>query len=153
MGTIKISEKEKELLRNKARKEMERLELVFEADTTVQLLNQFKNKFNICETVYKVILFEHQKRKGRKTDSYLQITMSQVPHALKFAGYDFDKALLNELFGARSNNGKTVKKLRDEVTHGINQKAVEEIVDRKDELFDYMYCFLSKIRCFDMTTV
>lgn len=75
--------------------------------------------------------------------------MSQVPHALNFAGYVFDKALLNELFGAKSSNGRTVKKLRDAVTHGIEQAAVDEILRRENELFGYMDNFLSTIRSFD----
>ena len=54
-----------------------------------------------------------------------------------------------ELFGASSQKGKTVKKLRDETTHGINEKAVKEIVARKDELFSYMDEFLTGIRSFE----
>ena len=45
----------------------------------------------------------------------------------------------------------TVKKLRDAVTHGINEKAVKEIMNRKDELFGYMDDFLNTIRTFDQT--
>ena len=42
-----------------------------------------------------------------------------------------------------------MKKLRDEITHGINEKAVKEIVTRKDELFVYMDEFLAGIRSFE----
>lgn len=70
----------------------------------------------------------------------------QVDAVLKFAGYGFDKAFLKELFGEKSANGKTVKGLRDAVTHGIDSKAVQEITDRKAELFGYMDTFLSEIR-------
>ena len=79
----------------------------------------------------------------------------QVEAALKFAGYNFDKALLAEIFGAKSQKGKTVhtvKKLRDAVTHGIASKAVQEITDRKEELFGYMDAFLSGVRDFDAAT-
>ena len=149
MSTSKITEQEKKILRNNAKTELERLEVCLSDQCTVQLLDAFKNKFNICESVYKVILAEHQKCKGKPASSYLKVNMTQVPHALNFAGYTFDRELLNELFGSSSQKGKTVKKLRDETTHGINEKAVKEIVARKDELFGYMEEFLAGIRSFD----
>lgn len=149
MSSPKISEQEKQVLRSHAKAELERLEAYISDQSTVQLLDTFKNRFNICETVYKVILEEHQRRKGKPTINFLKVDMTQVPHALKFAGYAFDRSLLNELFGASSQKGKTVKKLRDETTHGINEKAVKEIIDRKDELFGYMDEFLTGIRSFE----
>ena len=75
--------------------------------------------------------------------------MTQVPFALSFAGYSFEKELLNELFGSSSKKGMTVKKLRDAVTHSIDEKATKEIFDRKEELFGYMDNFLDTIRNFD----
>lgn len=149
MRSPKISEHAKQVLRNNAKTELERLEACLADQSTVQLLDAFKNKFNICETVYKIILAEHQKRKGKPTTNFLKVDMTQVPHALNFAGYVFERTLLNELFGASSPKGKTVKKLRDETTHGINEKAVNEIIARKEELFGYMDSFLSVIRTFD----
>ena len=148
MSTPKITEQERQVLRNNAKTELERLEACLADKRTVQLLDEFKNKFNICESVYKVILAEHQKRKGKPDTAYLKVYMTQVPHALNFAGYTFERTLLNELFGASSQKGKTVKKLRDETTHGINEKAVVEIKTRKDELFGYMDAFLTGIRSF-----
>lgn len=149
MPKPKISEEGKKKLRDSAKAELERLEAIYANDEVNQLLNDFKDKYNLCESVYKVILAEHQKVKGHKETDYLKVTMKQVPYALKFAGYDFDKALLKELFGEKSTKGKTVKKLRDAVTHGIDSKAVQEITDRKAELFGYMDTFLSEIRDFD----
>lgn len=149
MSAPKITEQEKQILRNNAKTELERLEACLSDQGTVQLLDMFKNKFNICESVYKVILAEHQKRKGKPASAYLKVYMTQVPYALDFAGYTFERTLLNELFGSSSPKGKTVKKLRDEITHGINEKAVKEIVTRKDELFSYMDEFLAGIRSFE----
>ncbi len=106
-------------------------------------------KFTIFETVYKVVLEEHQKYKGKPITHYLKIDMRQVPHALYFAGYAFEKTLLNELFGTSSQRGKTVKELRDATTHGISEAAVAEIIVRKDELFGYMDEFLTGIRSFE----
>lgn len=149
MAHPKISAQEQRTLCNQAKVELERMEKILSEESVDELLKEFKNKFNICETVYKVILTEHQKRKGKKVDGYLKVSMTQVPHALAFAGYAFDKSLLQELFGASSKKGTTVKRLRDAVTHGIDQKAVNEIIMRKDELFGYMDSFLSEIRASD----
>ena len=80
----------------------------------------------------------------------LQVDMTQAPHALKYAGYDFDKNLLTHLFGAEERIGcRTVKKLRDALTHSVNQEAIDELIDREEELHGYMDQFLSKIREFD----
>ena len=155
MSKPKITEEEKKKLRDSAKAELERLEAIYSDEEVTKLLDDFREKYNLCESVYKVILAEHQKVKGHKETDYLKVTMQQVPHALKFAGYGFDKALLTEIFGAKSQKGKTVhtvKKLRDAVTHGIASKAVQEITDRKGELFGYMDAFLSGVRDFDAAT-
>ena len=58
--------------------------------------------------------------------------------------------LLTHLFGAEKRIGRrTVKKLRDALTHSVNQKAIDELIDREEELHGYMDQFLSKIREFD----
>lgn len=147
-----ISDKEKIEIRNKAKLEIRKFESVLNDNETVQLLDSFKNKFNMCESVYKVILKEHQKSKGNDVDlKYLKLNMTQVPYALKFAGYTFDEASLNELFGNKSKKTgcKTVKCLRDLTTHGIHQKSIDEIKKRKKELFAYMDDFLEAIKNFD----
>ena len=125
------------------------MEAYLSDQNTVQMIDEFKNKFNQCETVYKIVLAEHQKRKGKAIDGFLKVNMTQVPHALRFAGYSFNNAMLNELFGASSKKGTTVKKLRDAITHGIDHSAINEIVARKEELFGYMDSFLTTIRTFD----
>ena len=149
MSIRKLSSADQLALRNSARKELERLEQIMEDTETLQLMDDFKNRFNMCETVYKVILKKHQEHKGKNLESFLKVTMAQVPHALKFAGYSFSKDLLNELFGASSKKGHTVKKLRDAITHGVDQKALNEIIARKEELYGYMDSFLSEIRTCD----
>ena len=149
MSKTKFSEQEQKKLRNRAKSKLEELEKLLSDAETVKLLDSFKNKFNICETVYKVVLEQHQNSSKKADTGYLKVDMRQVPHALKFAGYSFDKTLLNELFGAKGANGKTAKKLRDAVTHGIDPKAIEEIKRRQAELFGYMDTFLETIRTFD----
>lgn len=147
-----LTEQEKIKLRNKAKLEIERIETIFKDIETLQLLDVFKNKFNFCESAYKIILLEYQKTRGNVVDlKKLKLDMRQVPSALSFAGYTFDADLLNELFGSKSkiNGCKTVKILRDSITHGISDKCLDEIKKRKEELFDYMDSFLHIIKKFD----
>lgn len=155
MSKPKITEEEKKKLRDSAKAELERLEAIYSDQEVTKLLDDFKGKYNLCKSVYKVILVRYQNAKGLKPKEYLAVDGRQVEAALKFAGYNFDKALLAEIFGAKSQKGKTVhtvKKLRDAVTHGIASKAVQEITDRKEELFGYMDAFLSGVRDFDAAT-
>ena len=147
-----LTNEDKLILRNKAKFEIERLELISTDEETLQLLDSFKNKFNFCESAYKIVLEEHQTAKGKAVNKErLKLDMRQVPDALNFAGYTFDSDLLNELFGSKSKiiGCKTVKFLRDSITHGISDKSVDEIKERKEELFDYMNGFLHIIKTFD----
>lgn len=89
MAKIKITEQEQLHLRHRARSEVEKLEVILSNSAIVKTLDEFKNKFNICETAYKIVLAEHQRRKG-KNAKCLKLDMKQVPHALPFAGYSFD---------------------------------------------------------------
>lgn len=141
--------KEQLLLRNRAKEELERLENIYKDQNTKRLVDEFKYQFLLCESSYKVILAEHQLSKG-KTEEIFKITMNQVPFALTFAGYDFDKELLTKLFGSENHVGiRSVKKIRDALTHKLDANTVNELESRKEELFGYMNCFLDKIRNFD----
>lgn len=148
--TKKSSEDDKIKIRNRAKEEVVRLEKIFEDEGKRGILDAFKNRFNICETAYKIILKDYNKYKNQSTDDYLKLDMRQIPSALKFAGYTFDKQLLTNLFGAKMpDNKRTAKKLRNAATHGVDEKAAEEIIKRKDELFGYMNEFLDVIKNFN----
>lgn len=119
-------------------------------NATKRKIDDFKDTFLKCEIVYKVILDTHQLKKTGEHPKRMLVTMTQVPHALAFAGYDFDKALLTELFGGKDKVGeRSVKKLRDSLTHSLNQKAIDELNQREEELYGYMDSFLTKILRFD----
>lgn len=141
---------EKHALRNKAKNELERLEKIFANQDLKQKIDKFKDDFSICEIVYKIILEDYQFKKSGKRSERMSITMSQVPYALSFAGYDYGKDLLTYLFGAEEKLGKrSVKKLRDSLNHSLNQRAIDELLSREKELYGYMNEFLDKIRQFD----
>ncbi len=141
---------EKRLLRNKAKNELVRLKYIIGDAETKKIVNDFKEKFSICEIVYKIILDNHQFNKTGKHPNRMIITMQQVPHALKYAGYDFEKDLLTNLFGASHKIGqRSVKSLRDSLTHSLKQRDIEEIKERYDELHSYMDDFIEKIFTYD----
>lgn len=147
MPTIKITKEEQAKLRCEAKDELHRIELVFFNNELITEIDMLKNKFAICEQVYKVILREHQFKKTGIYNVRFLITMKQVPHALHFAGYNYNKELLSKIFGAEERVGKrSVKKLRDALTHGVKQNAIDELIERKEELHGYMDEFLDGIR-------
>ena len=150
MALTKLTIEEQLILRNKAKAEYERLVELYSDEKTMIKIEDFKNKFAMCESIYKVILEEHQYRKTGRHFDRLKILMTQVPYALTYAGYDFDTVLLAKLFGAENHVGRrSVKKLRDALTHGAKQSAIQELEIRNDELHQYMDSFLDKIRDFD----
>ncbi|MBQ6524220.1 MAG: hypothetical protein IJI12_06115 [Atopobiaceae bacterium] len=126
-------------------REIDRLEAILVEDG--QLINCFKDRFNICETVYKIALFEHQKSIGKRLEArQLKLDMRQAPSALSFAGYSIDRQLLTKLFGSKSRSGWTAKAIRDALTHGIDQAALRELKEHKEEIFSSMAKFLDCIR-------
>ena len=150
MAIKPLDEAQKLALRSKAKAELERLQAVVSEDETKRMIDDFKEKFSICEIVYKVILEDHQFNKTGKHPERMEVKMTQVPHALIYSGYDFDNVLLTKLFGAEEKIGcRSVKKLRDSLTHSMNQKAIDELTSRNDELHQYMDEFLLKIISFD----
>ena len=84
MSILKISLNEQLTLRNNPKLEIERLENILNNIDIKEKLDLIKNKFNICESAYKVILAKHQRRKGNDVH-YLKLQMTQVPYALQFA--------------------------------------------------------------------
>ena len=138
-----LSQKEKTELKKKTYKELLRLERIVNDVEDINKINHFKNYFNLCETTYKVILKRYT---DNKTD-YMKLDMRQVPSVMLYGGYKVDKSLLSRLFGSQKQRGNsTAKILRDKTTHGLDEKAVEEIKNRWDELFDDMNSFLDIIR-------
>ena len=143
---MKISINEQAELRARAKKELERLEEIMNNKQIMQLLDKYKNRFNLCESTYKVVLAEHQLKTKGETSSQLKLLMTQAPFAMAFAGYNIDRDLLNRLFGAKCNKGRTAKKLRDAITHNLEPTAIDEIEARQSELFADMDAFLDIIR-------
>lgn len=91
-----LTEEEQLVLRNKAKAELERLETELSDLETKKMIDNYKEKFSLCEKVYKIIFDEHQFKKTGEHPQRMQIKMTQVSHALNFAGYTYDKNLLTK---------------------------------------------------------
>lgn len=147
MSNMKISKEEQEKLRKDAKKELERIEKLMSDSNVVSEIDKLKDKFSICENVYKVILKEHKFRKAKRYYDYFEITMKEVPHAMNFAGYNFDRTFLGKIFGSEKKKGiRSIKTIRNSLTHEMNQSVINELMNRKDELNKYMDEFLENIR-------
>ena len=95
----KITEKEQKKIRKEAKKELGILETFYSDASTVDLLNLFKSRFNICETVYKKVLKRYLNMQKKANQSgHLKINVSRVKAVFKFAGYDIEESLLTDLF-------------------------------------------------------
>ena len=76
--------------------------------------------------------------------------LSQVEPALSYAGLPYNQNLMKNLFSSDRTVGKrTVKSLRDALTHELPKSAVQELKDREEEMYGYMDSFLNLIRNFD----
>ena len=150
MTSPKLTREERIELRHETVETIQKLERTYANEHDTELINRFLNKFNVCETAYKVILRKHQEKKGKSPEPHsLKLNMSQVPYALSFAGYDFSKECLNEIFGSKLDAKppkKTLKKMRDALTHGIDQAALTELQNREIEIFTMMNTFLSSLK-------
>ena len=146
---MRITPDEQKRIRAKARKELKRLDNLFSDSAIQEAIADFKDTFIKCEDTYKVILSEHQFRKYNRRPERMKIDMTQVPYALKFAGYNVDRMLLTKLFGSESRIGKrSVKKLRDALTHKPQERDIDELRLRKNELYGCMNEFLRIIRSY-----
>lgn len=142
-----LTEKEQLNLRQQAKKSIETIEKLCNYEDNNKILNEFKNKFILCETAYKTILKNFKKDED---ESKLKINMNQVATYLKKVGYNFDYELLDKIFSYKNEKGsRSAKFLRNEVSHKPNKSSVDEIVNRKDELFGYMDEFINVIKTFD----
>lgn len=113
-------------------------------------IDDFKRKFIICESVYKILLKKQQNDIKKTKNENLRIMIKQVKPALDYAGYPYDDNLFEKLFSTSTKvGGRTVKSIRDALTHNLSQSAINELLEREDELLGYMDSFLEMIRCHD----
>lgn len=136
------------ILHKKIIKKINQMQCIVQNKEQIQIINDFKNLFNICETACKEILLEYNNKKNNNKKKVkkenLILNMKSIPPAIKFAEYTIDKQTLSRIFGSQKNDNKcTAKMLRNAVTHGFERKAIAEIIKYRVELFNLMNDFLN----------
>lgn len=152
MKQLNIDEKLE--IRNRAKAEIIRISNI---ENTKQFaknsikIQDFKTKFLKCERAYKIILQIHQKNKNKEYNlEKLKIDMRQVPNALNYVGYSFDETLLDRLFGTyKKLHFFSAKDIRNNLSHDLNEKYINELLCRYAELNKDMDTFLNTILEFD----
>ncbi len=138
--------KKRRKLRDRALKELDRLEGIRKEKGTFALIASFLGKFVACESVYKILLKDWKPMDEREP----RLILNQVKPVMEYAGYSYNEALMKKLFGSDSKVGeRSAKKLRDALAHNMSNSAIEELRGRRNEIFGSMDRFLNMVRNFD----
>ena len=130
-------------IRNKAKKELARIESIMSDKNIVNDIENYKIKFSICEIVYKTLY----KGKNHGSNKFIKLSMVSIPPVLKYAGYSFENDFLISLFGTNEKHGSmSVKSVRDALTHSLSKKVICELKTRKKELNNIMDIFIKTIK-------
>jgi hypothetical protein len=140
-----------EKLRNEIARKLHKMEQNLADAEKVRLRWLFIDKFIRCEVAVKKVMTAYKKsRNGDKDKGFERLDMRTIPAALDWAGFNFQKEELDELFSGSGKfnrcGTKSAKKLRDGAMHEHNENDIQEIVDRFDELNEMMDAFLNHFR-------
>lgn len=109
-----------------------------------EIKDTFIEKFILCEIGLKSILNYYYKHQGQdKEATDIEMGLSTIKAALKFAKYDIPDEKLDCMFKARKKRGeRSVRDLRNGIVHDLAIPDLKEVSDRKDELFALMDEFI-----------
>lgn len=130
-----------ESIKNKVKKFINDAESITEED--IDLVERFKTKFTICEHAYKIIQSELKQEKINN----IKLNVNSIKSNIHKMLYSIDDNTLLKLFGSEdARNNKSVKSLRNSLTHNIHKNDIEELKQRKDEIFAYMDNFINVLK-------
>lgn len=140
-----------EKLKNEIARKLYKMETNLADSEKVLLRWMFIDKFIRCEVACKKVLTAfHKEKKGEKDKGFERLDMRSIPKAMEWAGLDFSREELDELFSGSGKYNrcgtKSAKKLRDGAMHEHNENDIQEIADRFDELNAMMDAFLARFR-------
>lgn len=147
MKNTKIPFEDEKSLKKKLKNELNRFNKILLDCNTRELIEEFKSKFQICEILYKLILEKYNiDRKKNVKMKELKLKANEAKRALKYVNFTLKDDIVNQLFGSESRVGKrSIKNIRDSLTHSLTNSVIEELKNRKDELFNVMDYFLNMI--------
>ncbi len=145
----KIAEEKKKKVKTKAKNKLDELTKFVCDENRMKEINDFKTRFEICESIYKYLLEQYKQLNCKKEvkSIYLKLNISEVKAVLSFFEYKYDEIKITNLFGSEKAKGKrSAKSIRNALTHDFNESVAEELHNRKNEIYGYMDYFLSLIR-------
>lgn len=106
--------------------------------------DQFIEKFVLCEIATKNVLSYYRKVNGKEKDvENIEMGLNTIKAALCHAQYDVDNEMLEKMFKAKKKRGeRSARDLRNGIVHDLMIPDIQEVIRRKDELFNLMDRYL-----------
>lgn len=102
--------------------------------------DQFIEKFVLCEIATKNVLSYYGKEKDVEK---IKMRLDTIKVALCHAQYDVDNEMLEKMFKAKKKRGeRSARDLRNGIVHDLKVPDIQEVIGRKDELFNLMDRYL-----------
>lgn len=111
-----------------------------------KVISIFLEKYSKCEVVCRYCIRNFSSVVG-DDEEVIDMDLKTIKSALSEMGYKFeDEKLLTKIWGKNSKrNQSSCRFLRNKISHELMKRALNEVVERKDELFSYMDEFIENI--------
>ena len=132
-------------LKKRLIKKLQKLEEYISAyQENKDILISFIEKYIECEICYKALLLAYRTEKKQDIkESSLKINLTEVKKIMVYFNYNIDENTLKYLFSSNEKkNEMSAKKIRDNILHKLSEKAISEVIERFNELDNYMNKFL-----------
>ena len=116
---------------------IQRAETYLAIDDHRQIKDSFLEKYSKCEVLCRPLLRDYLKAIGEYTsDEEMGMELQNIKDALSDASYIFeDSKLLTRIWGKGKDKGSSsCRFLRNKITHELMERALHEVVERKDDL-------------------
>ena len=127
---------------------IQRAEEFLAIDNNRGIKDSFLEKYSKCEVLCRPIIKEYLKAIGEYTcDEDIGMELQIVKDSLSDASFIFeDNKLLTRIWGKGKDKGSSsCRFLRNKITHELMERALHEVVERKDELNADMDRFIEVI--------
>ncbi len=115
----------------------------------IEKVNQFLNKYIVCEVIVKEIIYKYKLINGEKIEKRnIRMHLTDIKKCLKFFSLECNVILLNKLFSCVEYpiKDRSCKKLRDRYVHGFDLKSIHLICDNYSNYMALMDEFLHSIK-------
>lgn len=153
-----ITDKEREELISKIKKEYSNYKKNNSIESAyIKDVSEFIGLFKICEGLYKILLQKyldvHKKNNNNNRNKVMNLQLQQIKAALRYGRFNIDVELIDRIFSTSDKytrvGTKSAKLLRNNIVHPSSKSyknIVNEIIERKKELFSDMNDFIKKMQ-------